>query len=244
MTQEIARGPSEGSIPLAAGIGGAMQIPIWGSSGYAIRLRPYYPGTTSSFLFIQGPRRNRFLRLDYGHNIASGSIDYHWNQRGSSAQFGGTTNHMTIPRSQGHVAWVTARTLRVAGRPLILVAAALDAISIVRASDPLRRATEVAAGWAGAAAGCRVAGGVAGRVGMLSGNPLVAAGAGIGGCLVGAFVGYWAAERAASAVYGWVQGTRFLQGETIAEQCISTATVDIPGERTPPSYMPDDFYFP
>jgi hypothetical protein len=49
----------------------------------------------------------------------------------------------------------------------------------------------------------------------------VAVGAGVGGCLIGAFFGYMAAEQTASIVYGWAEGTQFIPGARGGDACVS-----------------------
>ena len=87
----------------------------------------------------------------------------------------------------------------------------LDAVSIVQADRPLRRATEVVSAWALARVGC-VAVGEAGAGWGTAGGPYSIAAGGVGGCIVGGIAGYWAGEKAAQAafeVYDWAEGTIF-----------------------------------
>src|SRR5215467_13273048 len=45
-------------------------------------------GGTTSTLFIQTVSGDRHLRLDYGYNVKTQSIDYHWNVRKAASIFG------------------------------------------------------------------------------------------------------------------------------------------------------------
>jgi hypothetical protein len=81
--------------------------------------------------------------------------------------------------------------------------------SIVVADKPLRRATEVAGGWAGAWAGVKL-GGAAGAAGgsFVAPGPGTAVG-GVIGAIGGGIIGYWGGSKIASAVYGWAEDTIF-----------------------------------
>lgn len=67
----------------------------------------------------------------------------------------------------------------------------------------------MAAGWAGALAGCKVvgAGGAALGTGVEPG--VGTAVGGVGGCIVGGIAGYYGAEWAAGELYDWVEETYF-----------------------------------
>jgi hypothetical protein len=83
--------PMSGGIPYAAGMPSIIRIPIPNSNGLCIELRPrgYVPkGGSTSTLFFQDIAGKRHLRLDYGYNIQTKTIDYHWNQTGTHANFG------------------------------------------------------------------------------------------------------------------------------------------------------------
>lgn len=90
----------------------------------------------------------------------------------------------------------------------MVVGVALDVVSIVQASKPLRRATEVVAGWAGAWAGCKVVGAGGAVVGSAVPALGTAAG-GIGGCIIGGIGGYYLTSSAAGEVYDWAEDTFF-----------------------------------
>ncbi|MDF3086783.1 hypothetical protein KPB01_39445, partial [Burkholderia sola] len=69
----------------------AIRIPIPGTQGLCIELRPRGAmpkrGSTST-LFFQDVSGRKHLRLDYGYNVQTKTVDYHWNQRGTYETFG------------------------------------------------------------------------------------------------------------------------------------------------------------
>jgi hypothetical protein len=201
--------PTSGAIPYAIGQASVVRIPVPGRNGLAIELRPrgWVPASGStSTLLIQDPSGNRHLRLDYGYNVKTQTIDYHWNQKGTHAQFG-IADH-TPAGNAGRLAHQAVRYFRFAGRILIVGGVALDAISIVQASKPLRRASQVVAGWAGAWVGCKVVGAGGAAVGTLV-SPLGTAVGGIGGCVIGGIGAYYGASALAGEIYDWSEDTFF-----------------------------------
>jgi hypothetical protein len=63
--------PITGKLPLAAGLGSVLRIPVPGTRGLAIELTPrgWTPkGGSTSALFFQDMTGKRHLRLDYGYN--------------------------------------------------------------------------------------------------------------------------------------------------------------------------------
>ncbi|MBC8131079.1 MAG: hypothetical protein H7Y08_12255, partial [Rhizobiaceae bacterium] len=151
MANETSDIPMNGAVPYAIGQASVVRIPVPGSNRLAVEFKPrgFVPksGSTST-LFIQDPTGKRHLRLDYGFNKATNTINYHWNQSGTNAQFG-IGNHQ--PAGPGAAAlYHGARYFRYAGRVLMVVGIVADTVSIVRASNPIRRASEVVAGWAAA----------------------------------------------------------------------------------------------
>lgn len=201
--------PLSGSIPVAVGQPSAVRIPVPGADRLAVELWPRnWKGRSTSTLFIQDPTgRRKVLRLDYGHNVRTGAVDYHWNQKGLSARFG-ITDHSVVGRA-GAAAYRTVRAYRWAGRVLVVAGAAIDTISIVRADQPLRRATAVVSAWALAWAGCRTVGSVGAGAGTLVEPGLGTAAGAIVGCIVGGYGGYRAGEAAGDAVYQWAEHTVF-----------------------------------
>jgi len=201
--------PASGGIPYAIGQSSVVRIPVPGTQGLAIELnaRGWVPrGGSTSVLFFQDLTGKRHLRLDFGYNVATKTIDYHWNQSKTFQQFG-IADH-TPAGSSGQKAYKAAKFFRHAGRVLWLAGAALDIASVVRASQPMRRATEVVSGWAGAWVGCKAVGAGGAAVGTLA-SPLGSAIGGIGGCIIGGAAGYYAASTAAGQVYAWAEGTTF-----------------------------------
>src|SRR5687768_3219775 len=82
--------PLSGGIPYAVGQASVVRIPIPGTNGLCIELRPRgrVPAAgSSSTLFFQDATGARHLRLDYGYNVKTRTIDYHWNQKGTHANF-------------------------------------------------------------------------------------------------------------------------------------------------------------
>lgn len=151
--------PESGQIPYAIGQSSAIRIPIPGTGGLWVELKPrgyIPPGGSTSTLFFQDSIGRRQLRLDYGPNPRTNTIDYHWNQQRVYAQFR-ISDHTAAGRS-GAGAYQAAKYFKYAGRMLFVAGAAIDIVSIVRASNPLRRASEVVVGWAGAWVGCKLAG--------------------------------------------------------------------------------------
>ena len=201
--------PMSGGIPYAIGQASVVRIPVPGTNGLAIELSPkgWTPksGSTST-LFFQDPTGNRHLRLDYGYNVKTKTIDYHWNQKGTHAQFG-IADH-TPAGSAGRAAYQAARYFRMAGRVLIVAGVAVDVVSVVQASKPLRRASQVVAGWAAAWAGCKIVGAGGAALGTLA-SPLGSAAGGIGGCVIGGIGGYYGASVLAGEVYDWAEDTFF-----------------------------------
>jgi hypothetical protein len=208
--------PLSGSIPVAvaasAGIGMAsvVRIPVPGTNGLAVELKPrgWTPkGGSTSTVFIQDVSGKRHLRLDYGYNVKSKTVDYHWNQKGTANTFG-ISDHTTVGKL-GQNLYHAAKYLRWGGRVLMVVGVAADVVSIVQASRPLRRATQAVAGWAGAWAGCKVVGTAGAYAGTFVEPGLGTAIGAVGGCIIGGAAGYYAASGTAGIVYDWAEETIF-----------------------------------
>lgn len=201
--------PFSGAIPYAIGQSSIVRIPIPGTDRLAIEFSPrgYVPkGGTTSTLFFQDPTGKRHLRLDYGYNVKTKMIDYHWNQKGVHTTFG--IDDHTPAGKNGKVAYQSAKYFRFAGRALLVVGVAVDVFSIVQASKPLRRATQVVSAWALAWAGCKVVG-AGGAYAGTAGGPIGIAIVGVTGCVVGGVGGYFAGEEIAGQVYDWTEETFF-----------------------------------
>jgi hypothetical protein len=199
--------PASGGIPYAVGQASVVRIPVPGTDGLCIELRPrgrVPAGGSTSTLFFQDATGRRHLRLDYGYNVKTRTIDYHWNQQGTHANFG-VADHSPAGTA-GEAAHTAARYFRLAGRVFVVVGVAVDAISIVRASRPIRRASQVVAGWAGAWAGCEVVGAGGAAVGLLA-SPLGSAIGGVGGCIIGGIGGYYGGSAIGGEVYDWAENT-------------------------------------
>ena len=201
--------PMSGGIPFAAGLSTLVRIPIPFTNGLAVELSPrgWVPksGSTST-LFFQNITGKNHLRLDFGYNKITKTINYHWNQSGTAEVFG-ITDH-AIVGSAGRVVYHAARYFKYAGRVLIVIGIVVDVISIVTADKPLRRAAAVVAGWAGAWAGCAVGGPEGAAVGSL-GGPIGTAVGGFAMCIIGGAVGYKISSRLGGEVYDWAADTVF-----------------------------------
>jgi hypothetical protein len=201
--------PASGAIPYAVGQASVVRIPVPGTNGLCIELRPRgrvpASGSTST-LFFQDATGKRHLRLDYGYNVKTRTIDYHWNQRGTHATFG-ISDHSTAGQA-GEAAHTAAKYFRYAGRVLIVAGVTLDVVSIVQASKPMRRASQVVAGWAVAWAGCKVVGAGGAGLGLLA-SPLGSAIGGISGCIIGGIGGYYGGSAIGGEVYDWAENTFF-----------------------------------
>ena len=207
--------PFTGAVP-AGGIASIIRIPIPGTNNLAIELSPRnFKGKSTSTLFIQDGTGKKVLRLDYGFNVKTNTVDYHWNQKGTFADFG-IADHTPVGRV-GAVIYQGARAFRYAGRALIVLGVAADTYSIVMASNPLRRSTQVVSAWAMAWVGAETvgAGGAAGGAALGSVVPGLgtAAGGAVGGIvfgILGGIGGYWAGSKAGAIVYDWAAETHFL----------------------------------
>ena len=186
------------------------RIPVPGSNGLFIELKPrgWTPkGGSTSQVFIQDTAGRRVLRLDYGYNIKTGQVDYHWNQKGTFEAFGIADHQLAGPA--GELLYKGARYLRYGGRVLLVIGIAEDVYSIVVAKQRLRQVARVAAGWAGSWAGCEVVGGLGTAGGTAVTPGIGTAIGGVGGCIVGGTAGYFGASWAAGHVYDWVEETYF-----------------------------------
>jgi hypothetical protein len=206
-------GPAEtpwmGAIPAGLGLPSVVRIPIPGTNGLAIEFAPRgrVPATGStSTLFFQDVSGKRHLRLDYGYNVKTKSINYHWNQSGTHANFV-IADHTPVGRV-GEAVYQAAKVFRYAGRVLLVVGVVVDAVSIVQSDRPLRRASQVVTAWAAAWAGCELVGAGGAALGTLA-TPIGTAAGGVIGCVIGGAGGYWGGSVVSGEVYDWAEGTRF-----------------------------------
>ncbi len=215
--------PMVGSVLVGPGIASYARVPVPGTRGLVLSLRPppNWRGGTTSTIFIQNSEDTRFgkpfLRLDYGPNKSTRAIDYHWNIDGKAARqaFPGITNHMPAG-ARGKAIYEAAKAFRVAGRVFIVTGAVLDGISILTADRPWRRGLQVVTAWEAAS----VLATQVGRAGAAAGT-IVEPGAGtmIGGgigAIVGGFIGYTTANAAAGVLYDWAENTHFIPATEIA----------------------------
>jgi hypothetical protein len=203
--------PLSGAVPFAAGPGVASvaRIPIPGTNGLALELSPRgFNGVSTSTVFIQDVTGKKHLRLDYGYNVKSKTIDYHWNRKGPAKQFWGIQDHTTVGKG-GTALYKSAKYLKWGGRVLLVVGIAIDVWSIVQSSKPLRQTTKVVTGWAGASAGCEVGGEALGAAGTFIEPGGGTAVGGFLGCIGGGIFGYWAGSKAGGIIYDWAEDTFF-----------------------------------
>ena len=209
MAQTSENEPMSGAIPYAIGQASVVRIPIPGTNGLCIELTPRgrVPKTGStSTLFFQDTTGKRHLRLDYDYNVKTKTIDFHWNQKGTFADFGITDHAPAGPF--GPAAYNGAKYFRYAGRVLLIVGIAVDVASIVHANQPLRRASQVVSAWALSWASGEALGAGGAELGAF-GGPIGIAIGGIGGCIIGGIGGYMAGSALGGQVYDWAEGASF-----------------------------------
>ncbi len=199
-----------GTAPIVGtGVATIARIPVPGTKLFVeLSPRGWAPkGGSTSALFIQDVTGKKVLRLDYGYNKTTGAIDYHWNQKGTFADFG-IADHAPAG-SAGEALFKGAKFLKYGGRALLVVGAAMDIYSIVVAKKRLRAVVRVAAGWAGAEGGAVVVGEWGAGIGTaIEPGGGTAVGAFIGG-IIGGAGGYFGASWAAEKTYDWVEETFF-----------------------------------
>lgn len=203
-------GPVSGSIPAAFGVASVARIPVPGTNLVVELSSRGYKGSTSTVFIWEksGGKYAKHLRLDYGYNTKTKTIDYHWNRKGPAKEFWGIQDHATVGEG-GEALFKAAKYLKWGGRILLVVGVTVDVISIATSSTPLRKAAQVVAGWAGAWAGCKVVGAFGAGIGTgLEPGGGTAIG-GFVGCIIGGAAGYWAGSGVAGEVYDWADGTFF-----------------------------------
>lgn len=90
-------------------------------------------------------------------------------------------------------------------------------LSIVQATKPLRRATEVVVGWAAAWVGCKLVGAGGAAIGTAAApGPGTAAG-GLIGCVIGGYGGYRGGVALGGEVYDWGEEAYFAQLPTVVQ---------------------------
>jgi len=86
--------PMYGQVPMALGVSTVIRIPVPGTRNLAIEFfARNYKGNSTSTVFIQDLSGKIHLRLDHGYNVATKTVDYHWNlgskqTGGMKAEFG------------------------------------------------------------------------------------------------------------------------------------------------------------
>ena len=215
--------PMVGSALVGPGIASYARIPVPGTEGLVLSLRPppAWRGGSTSTIFIRNPDDARFgkpfLRLDYGPNTSTRAVDCHWNIDGKAARqaFPGITNHMPAGAA-GKAIYEAAKAFRVAGRVFIVTGAVLDGISILTADRPWRRSLQVVTAWGTA----YVLAAQFGRIGAGAGSMVEPGGGtmigGVIGAVVGGFIGYTTANAGAGVLYDWAENTHFIPAPEIA----------------------------
>lgn len=190
---------------LVVGVGAASvaRIRVPGTE-FFIELSPRnFPASKStSALFIQDATGKRVLRLDYGFNKSTGQIDYHWNQKGTFAEFG-IADHTPAGQS-GEGLYKLAKAFKYGGRALLVVGIAVDLYSIAVAKKRVRQVLRVASGWAGASAGAAELGTLFAEFGSIEPGLGTAIGGIVGG-IVGGIAGYAGASWLAGETYDFVE---------------------------------------
>lgn len=200
--------PWVGAIPAGSSLASVIRIPVPGTNNLAIELAPRnYKGQTTSSIFIQNGKGKRVLRLDYGFNVKTNTVDFHWNQKGTFEDFG-IADHTTVGGT-GSALYRGAKAFRYAGRFLVVVGAVMDIVSIAQASNPLRRSTQVISAWAAAWIAARGAGALGAELGTAVEPGLGTAAGGIVFGFVGGAFGYWAGNSAGAVIYDWAANTTF-----------------------------------
>jgi len=187
--------------------------------GYKWSMKPHpkWIGKSTSVAHIYNElNKRKSVRLDYGYNTKTGVVDWHWNQKGVSAKFGGVIDH-TPANKPVKIGGKGMKILGAAGKPLLVLGVAVDGYSIYNAEDKVEASAEVAGGWAGAYGGAKVGAGLAALICSETGPGAVICGAvgGIGGGIAGYYMGSEATDYMyekkdvivdiASDTYGYVK---------------------------------------
>lgn len=199
---------SGSSLVVGSGMAAIVRIPVPGTGGLALELSPrgWVPkGGSTSTLFVQSLDGKRNLRLDYGYNVTTKSVNYHWNQKGTFQEFK-IADH-ALAGGGGKALYNVAKVAKVAGRGLLVVGAVIDAVSIVQAKKRWRQVAKVLAGWGGAWVGCKAIGAAGAAGGTLVEPGGGTAVGGFVGCAVGGALGYFGSSLAAESLYDWVEET-------------------------------------
>jgi hypothetical protein len=203
--------PTAGQIPFALGQPTIVRIPVPGTNGLCVEFTPrgWLPkGGSTSTLFFQDSLGKKQLRLDYGYNESTKTINYHWNQKGTYASFG-ISDHAAAGRL-GPALYKAAKYFRYAGRVLAVVGIGLECWAVVQAQNRLRRASQAVVGLAGAWVGCKAVGAGGAALGTLVAPGVGTATGGVVGCIVGGYGGYVGGSSLAGGVYDWGEHAMFV----------------------------------
>lgn len=157
------------------------------------------PGGSSSVVFATLPNQpNKGIRLDYGYNKGTSSVNWHWNQKGSASNFL-VTNHST---SGAKLSGWALKSTKYAGRLLLVGGVIQSGSAIYSSEEPLQEAAHQASGWAGSFVGGAAGAQAGAALGAAIGAPFMGIGA-VPGAVVGGFVG-----GVAGGAAGWEGGLK------------------------------------
>lgn len=212
---KINEGDNSDSILTGLGVGfsvpGNISVKI-PSSNYIWSMNPppsYLGKSTSVIQLYDAVNSSKGIRLDYGYNVVTKDVNWHWNQKGTFANFG-IADHSLAGGTMSAVG-NASKVVKGVGRVALPVAVASDAYSIYESDNRPREVTRVAGGWAGAYA-MGQAGAMAGAAGgatIGSAIPVVgtAAGAAAGGLvggIGGGVAGYFGGSAVAQKIYDYI----------------------------------------
>ena len=163
--------------------------------------------SSTSKVFIQDITGRRVLRLDYGFNVKTGNVNWHWNQKGVYEDFKIIDHAVATPAAE--MLGRTAKYFRYGGKLLVVYAAADDFLSIVTSSRPLRRTVQVVAAWKLSAMGCTAVGAQLAAWGTRVEPGFGTVIGGALGCLVGGLIGYITGEATTGHLYDWAEDNLF-----------------------------------
>lgn len=186
-------------ISAGAGMATQVRVPYINLPGYTWSMRPHpkWSKKDSSILNIYNKNLNprKGIRLDSAHKYKN---YMHWNQRGVSSKFGGISDSTRVGFGTKAIGY-GFKTLKIIGKPLIVLGIIADGYSIYTAEDRVGEAISVAGGWGGAYGGAYGGALLAGALCSFTGpGALLCAGA---GAVVGGIGGYFAGEQFADLIY-------------------------------------------
>jgi hypothetical protein len=177
-----------------------VRIPVPIGKNLYLELRPRnFKGKSTSTIFIQDASK-RHIRLDYGYNKRTGSVDYHWQQEKGLSETFKITNHQPAGK-WGKWLYRLGKTTKYIGRIFVVFALITDIYHITIAEKPLRRASRATGGWVIGIRGCKQVGSWGAAFGYrlhpLFGTIIL----GGLGCVAGGIGGGYLGDRMGSEVY-------------------------------------------